>query len=193
MPQITCRSRSGPLVFLFLAVAGCGATDDRLIDLSERSLARQAEQSQQMAQQSTEVVQATRQLVEADAQARQELITAQTQLQSDLHTERTSLDRQHETLEGERKELAAQRHREPIVAAAIVQAAALLACVLPIVLCFFILSALRRESTDGVLEDLLILELTDPRSQLLLERSSPSVPSLPSSSQLPSLPQGVNE
>ena len=70
MQQSTGRSRTGPLVFLFLAVAGCGATDDRLVDLSERSLARQAEQSQQMAQQSTEVVQATRQLVEADAQAR---------------------------------------------------------------------------------------------------------------------------
>jgi hypothetical protein len=193
MPTIAHPTRSIPIAFLLVAVAGCGGADDRLVELSERSLARQAEQNQQMARQSTEVAKATRQLVEADAKARQELIMAQTQLQSDLHTERTSLDRQHETLEGERKDLAAQRHQEPIVAAAIVQAATLLACVLPIVLCFFILSALRRETTDGVLEDLLILELTDPRSQLLLERSLPSAPSLPNSSQLPSLPHDINE
>jgi hypothetical protein len=193
MPQIAHRSRSGPMLFLLLAVAGCGATDDRLVELSERSLARQAEQNQQMARQSSEVAKATRQLVEADAKARQELITAQTQLQSELHTERTSLDRQHETLEGERKELAAQRHQEPIVAAAIVQAATLLACVLPIVLCFLVVSALRRETTSGVLEDMLILELTDPRSQLLLGTRPPSAPPLPNSSQLPSLPHDINE
>jgi hypothetical protein len=94
---------------LLLALAGCGGADDRLVKLSQRSLASQAEQNQQMAQQSTEVAKATRQLVEADAQARQELITAQTRLESQLYAERTSLDRQQEALENERKGLAAQR------------------------------------------------------------------------------------
>ena len=181
-------SRSSLIVFLLLAIAGCSSPDDRLLELSERSLSRQAEQNQQVAQQSTEVAKATRQLVDADAKARRELITAQAELQRNLHAERASLDRQHETLECQRNELAIQRHREPIVAAAIVQAAVLIACILPLMLCFFVLRALRREGTDAALGDLLVQELVDPHSLLLLENTLPSLPAPETNSGQPSLP-----
>jgi hypothetical protein len=81
MPKIAQRLSSGVLgagISLFFVV-GCGSTDERLVELSEKSLARQAEQNQQMLKQSAQVAQATRQLVTADAQAREELIAAQAQ------------------------------------------------------------------------------------------------------------------
>jgi hypothetical protein len=159
---------------LSCCAVGCGSADDRLVELSEKSLTRQAEQNQQMAQQTTQVAQATSQLIAADAQARQDLIAAQAQLQHDLQTEREGLERNHGVLQAERKELAAQRHRDPIVAAAIIQAATLLACLLPIVLCFAILRALRHEATDSALDEVLIQELTAPQLFLSERRPSPA-------------------
>ncbi len=189
MPTIV--HRTSPLILLFLVTVGCGGSDGRLVELSERSLARQSEQNQQTAKQSTEVAKATRQLVAADSQARQELVAAQSHLESELHTERASLDRQHELLEVERKELAKQRHREPILAAAIMQAAALLACVLPIFLCVYIVNALRRETPSAELEALLIQELAEP--QLLIDRQLPLLPDVPSCQQLPVIPHDENQ
>ena len=184
MPKTAHRPSSSWLWFGILSccAVGCGSADDRLVQLSEKSLTRQAEQNQQMAQQSTQVAQATSQLIEADAQARQELIAAQAQLQHDLHTERAGLDRNHEILEAERKELAAQRHRDPIIAAAVVEAATLLACLIPIVLCWAILRALRHEATDPALDEVLIQELIAPQL-FLSERRPLSAPLLESHSQ----------
>ena len=109
MPKITRHLSATPLLLLTATLVGCGTPDERLVEMSERSLARQAEQNQLVAKQSTEVAQVTHQLIEADAKSRQELITAQTRLQQDMQSERRSLDRQHQDLETERKQLAAQR------------------------------------------------------------------------------------
>ncbi len=186
MPKITCLSAI-PLWLLVTTLLGCGTPDARLVDLSERSLARQAEQNQLVVRQSTEVAQATHQLIEADAKSRQELITAQTRLQQDMQSERCALDRQHQDLETERKQLAAQRQRDPILAAAILQAAMLLACILPLVLCFFVLHVLRRETANEAFSELLIQEFVDP--QLLLEdRSRRANSSLPIKSAQVALP-----
>jgi hypothetical protein len=160
------------LSLLASTVVGCGSADERFVDLSKRSLERQAEQNKQMAQQSQEVAQAARQLVTADAQARNELIAAQADFQRHVQTAQQGLDRQHESLESERKELAAQRQREPILAAAICQAAMLLACLLPLVVCCLVLKALRHQA-DAELGELLLREFADPEP-LLLERTRPA-------------------
>jgi hypothetical protein len=143
-------------------IFGCGSTDERLVALSEKSVIRQAEQNQQMLEQSTQIAQATRQLVAADAQAREELIAVQARLQHDLQAEREGIDRNRDELEAERKDLATHRHRDPLIAAAIIQAATLLACLLPIFLCLAILRALRHEATDPALDEVLIRELVAP-------------------------------
>ena len=172
MPKIAQRLSSGVLgagISLF-CVVGCGSTDERLVELSEKSLARQAEQNRQMLEQSTQVAQATRQLVAADAQAREELIAAQARLQHDLQAEREGIDRNRDELEAERKDLATKRHRDPNIAAAIIQAATLLSCLLPILLCLAILRALRHEATDPALDEVLIQELITPH--LLLPETS---------------------
>jgi hypothetical protein len=98
-----------PTTVLLALITGC-KEDDQL----QRSLQRQAEQ----------IVGASRNLVEADAKAREELIELQQNLQEGVQTERHSLDRQHEELEAERQVIARQRHRDPLIATAIINASA---------------------------------------------------------------------
>ena len=98
------------ILFAMLPIAGCSSNDDRLVGLSQESAERQAEQNQAIAKQSHEIAQTAHKLVEADGKARREVIQLQTNLQKDVHSERSNLDRQHEELEGERRQLAQQRY-----------------------------------------------------------------------------------
>ena len=66
-----------------------------------------------------QIAEASRRLIEGDAQARRDLLAAQKQLTSELHSERVNLDRQREEMEQERRNIAAQRHRDPMIAQAI--------------------------------------------------------------------------
>jgi hypothetical protein len=67
-----------PLVIVL--VLGCNTSDERLRELSEQSVARQADQNRQIAQQSAAVVEASRELVTADGQARREQLELQQKL-----------------------------------------------------------------------------------------------------------------
>src|SRR5882724_305641 len=114
-----------------VVVTGCGdPPDKRLLDLAQQSLAQQARQSEQLAKQSQQVATAARELVAADAQARQELIAGLTKLQGQIQAERAAFDHQRDDLEHERRELAAQRGRDPIIAQAIGASGVMLACLL---------------------------------------------------------------
>lgn len=170
------------IALMLMSVVGCKPSDERLIELSQQSLARQAEQNDALARQSELVAEASKELVQADAQARKEIIAAQSQLQSGLQAERSSLDRQHEALEGERKSLAAQRQRDPIVAAAILQVGILLACLLPLAVCIYLLRATKDSQPVGELCELLVDELTASEPMLL---PPPSPPDQASRNELP--------
>lgn len=162
------RIRPHPLMVLVMTLtAGCSPPDERLHRLAQQSLDRQAEQNQQMGNQTHEIAKATRELVEADAKARKEVISLQADLQKDVGQERSSLDRQHEDLEKERIQIAAQRHRDPIIAAAIADAAILLACLAPLLLCWLVLRCLREEPLDAAVGELLIQEIVSDDSLLL--------------------------
>jgi hypothetical protein len=167
-------------------IAGCSLSDRQLVELAERSAARQAEQNQHIARQSQQVTETTRALVEADAQARREMIAAQCVLQEGLQTERQSLDRGHDDLEKERQSLATARHREPVIASAITSAAVLGACLLPVVLAIYLLRVLSQAEPDGALGELLIQEFVSDTSVLL---PSPALPlQITGNSELPSPP-----
>lgn len=164
------------LATLMLTVVGCSqAPDPHLADIARQSLEQQARQNEQMAQQSQAVVQqgqrlteAAQTLVEKDAEARQALLQAQHQLHSGVATERASVDRQREALETERRELATQRGRDPIIAEAVQGLGILLACLLPLLVCFYVLRHLGVETTDHeALSELLVSELTCERPLLL--------------------------
>ena len=116
-PRNICRELF--VLGLVLAAAGCNSNDERLVEATREASNRQAEQNKVVAEQNQQLAETARELVAADAKARQELIAAQAALENQVQAERASLDRQHEALEQERRDLAAHRHREPILANAI--------------------------------------------------------------------------
>jgi hypothetical protein len=170
--QAETRSNWIVSITLMMLLSGCSPSDERLIEMSQQSLARQAEQNRQMAEQNQQITEATRRLVEADAVARSELIQSHGELQQGIQSERLSLTEQQadlqrcrDDLEVERRLLAQQRHRDPILAGALVEAAALLACSLPLLFCFCLLRALQQDDDDGMTE-LLVEEVVADRSVL---------------------------
>ena len=155
-------------VILFL-MTGCDSPDGRLVELSEMSLERQAEQNRQMTEQSQRIADATAELIAADAQARQEF----SKLSQDLQAERAGIDHQRESLEEERRKIAGQRNRDPIVAAAISSFGLVIACSLPLVLCAYLLYVLQhRTAPDEALVELLVEDLLAKQPRLLLSDGS---------------------
>jgi len=94
------------ILILLAALPATGCQDDqaRHRQWVQESIQRQEKQNQQTAE-------TARRLVEADAQPRGELVALQQQLQA----ERTEVGRQRDALEQDRKAIAAQRHRDPII------------------------------------------------------------------------------
>ena len=159
-----------------MGAGGCEGDNGRLADYAQNSVEQQTRQNDQIARQNLEVTQQNRQvaegaqkLVAADAQARQELVTAQKSLQEGVHVERMTLDQQRQGLEEDRRQIARERYWEPLIAEAIGGCGVLLACLLPLVICLYVLRSLQTDTGDeAVLNELLVTELTAERPQLLL-------------------------
>ena len=116
----------------------------------------------------SELVQIQQDLVDRDAQCRQELTELQRDSQSSVQAERQSVDRQREDLANERRQIADERHRAPLVAAAISQVGLVLACLLPLVLCGYLLYVLRHSGDDdAAVTEMLIEELVADRPRFL--------------------------
>ena len=130
-------------------------------------MARQAEQNQQIARQSQQVAEATHELVQADAQARGDLVAAQRSLEESLQAERMRLDQERGKLERDRQELAAANKREPFIANAIWSAAILVAVVLPLVLCIYLVGTLGASEPGHDLNELLVYELTSEQPTVI--------------------------
>jgi hypothetical protein len=139
----------------FLILVGCSSDDQRLVDLSRQSLDRQAEQNRLVETNNQQVIDATKKLVEADAQARRENI----QLQRDLQTDRAGINQQRDALEQDRRQIAEQRNRDPIVAESIKTAAGLIVAALPLLGGLFVLRGLFHKSDDEAVADVLVEEL----------------------------------
>ena len=158
-------------------VAGCSdQRDQRLAEMAERNVAEQARQNERLAQHSQQVIEATQQLVASDAQARQQMIEAHAALQQEIHNSQANVERQRDELEQERRDLAQQRGRDPIVAESLAMLALTLACVLPLVLAGYVLYTVNRaKPDDAALGELLITELVAEEPLLLLPaaRSAP--------------------
>ena len=168
-------------------VCGCGSPDDRLVQLSEQSSARQAEQNQQIARQSREVTAAVHDLVAADAKARDDLLKAQKSLQQDIQAERTRLDARRSQLDRDAADLVAAEQREPLVAAAITALGILLACLLPLLLCGYLLRVLASDPGSDELATVLTYELIAAEPFEIIN-SAPPAPGLDDQSHN-SLPQ----
>ncbi len=140
---------SAPLILLtaaaVLPLTGCGNDDDRMWELSQ------------------EITEASRELVEADAEARKEIV----EIHRDLQEERAGLDRQHEELEAERREIATQRHRDPLIAHALLTTGLIVGGLLPLAIAFLLLRQHLSLSDNDRLTDVLIGEITAANSPLL--------------------------
>jgi hypothetical protein len=149
----------GPLL---AATSGCESDDARLARASQEAAARQAEQNREMAR----------------------VVESQQALQQGIDAERGHLDQQRTVLEDERRSIASERVCDPIIANALIGAVILAACVLPIVLAFFVLrGAHQAEPDDAALSELLVQELVADEP-LLLPR-----PTLPALEEQPARPE----
>ena len=144
------------------------APDQRLTDLAQHSVEQQARQNETIARQSQAVVEESRRLaetaktlVEKDAEARRELVSAQRELQKELVQQQATVNAERDRLEEERRQLAQQRARDPVVAASIQTFGGLLACLLPLLICGYLLYRMTHNNDDQTaLGELLVLELT---------------------------------
>lgn len=151
------------LLVLVATTTGCEDESERLARMAEEHARRQAAQSQQMAELQREVAQGAKELVEADARAREEIIS----LQRDIQSESAEVGQQRDQLEEDRRNLAAQRRTDPIVAATIMQVGMVLACILPLIVCWYLLRRSPCEADDAAITEVLIEKLTADRPMLL--------------------------
>ncbi len=163
-------------VVLLATIGGCGSSpDERLADFAQQSMSEQVRQNDRMADQSQAVVEETHQLaetakelVEHDAEARRELIAAQQELTSQLNGQQSAIYTGHEQLEQDRREIAEQRHRDPIIAAVIQDFGLFIACLLPLVVAVFVIRQMQSQEPDhAAVAELLVLELTADEPRLL--------------------------
>ena len=99
-------------------------------------------------------------LLQRDAQSREQLNTMQKEAQSAAHTERQQLDQQRQGVEKERQELAKERQSAPVVAAAVMQVGLILACLLPLLFCGYLVYSLRHtQGDDEAVTGLLVQDL----------------------------------
>ncbi len=149
---------------LMLTVIGCDHDENRrLAEMAERHLDRQSEQNRRMAELQRAVAEGSRRLVEADAKAREEMVA----LQRDVQAERSEFGRQRDALEDERRGLAAKRRSDPIIAAAITNIGLLAACLLPLILCWYLLHRPVEPAGDQAVTEILLEDLVASKPLLL--------------------------
>ena len=170
-----------------LMTAGCGESpdmrDQRLVDYARDSMTEQRKQNDRIADQAKAVVEessqlatAAKELVQSDAEARRELIAAQTELNSQLNDQRANVDAGRSQLEMERQQIAQQRIRDPMIAAAIQNTGLIIACLLPLVVCIFVIRQMKTQEPDhAAVAELLVSEMTSIRPILLPSPSRRSV------------------
>lgn len=169
------RPRSLTVAMLLAAFAGCSRPpDERLAEMAQQTVAEQARQNDRMADQSEAIVEESHQLAEAakdlvqrDAEARRELIAAQQELTTQLNSQQATIYTGRDQLEQDRREIAQQRNRDPIVAAVIQNFGLVIACLLPLVVALFVIRQMQSQEPDhAAVAELLTLELTSEQPRL---------------------------
>jgi hypothetical protein len=155
-----------PLILLvILATIGCEEDENaQVAKVAIEAAKQQAELNQEMSRLNREVASGTKRLVEANAESQEKLVV----LQSDLQGEQAEVSRQRDNLEVERKDIAAQRIRESVLAPVVAWILPFAICGLALATCCFLLFGLRRATDDeAAISELLVEELTSERPTLL--------------------------
>lgn len=177
------------------AMVGCrDQPDERVERIMQESLARQVEQNQHIAEQSRSSAEAAQRVVEADAAARKEVLQLQRELverdadgrhqlaelnrevHGRLDQDRQFVDSQRQTLEFERRQIAGERNRDPIIAQTIGTVGTILASTIPLLLAGYVIYTVNRTgSEDRSVSEVLITELT-AEHPMFVGRYSPALP-----------------
>jgi hypothetical protein len=153
----------GWLVGAGFLLSGCASNDERLVRLATDGAERQAAQSRAIIQLQEQVAEGTKQLVASDAEARREWIELRRELQVNL----AEVGQQRDTLEAERRSIAADRHRDPILAAAIETCGLIVACLVPLLAAVYALRKTAEAPLDASVATQLIHELQRRRPTAL--------------------------
>ncbi len=138
-----------------LVIAGCRDDENkRLAAQAEKNLERQAAQELRNADLHREVAEGTKRLVAADAAAREDMVG----LHRDFQAERSELDKQRDQLEVERREVAAARSRNPLIAEAIKAVGLMIACAAPLLIAWQVLRRSDRGDEHAAIVELLLEE-----------------------------------
>src|SRR5580704_4124335 len=168
-----------PTVVAMIGI-GCSSGDEQLVELSRQSADRQAEQNRLVEDNNRQVLEATHKLVEADAKSRTENV----ELHRQIEAERSGINQQRDAVEQERRQIAQDRNRDTIVADSILALGGLIATILPLLVCLFLLRGLFHKSDHEALAEVLIEDLVS-RQPLL---SRPAAVSRPGIGREPRLP-----
>ena len=121
------------------------------------------------------------QIVQRDADGRRELDELHRQTHASITRRTQAIDRERDLMEQERRQIAAERSRAPVVAEAVKFVGGLIVCSLPLVVVIYLLRCLQRNScdTDAAMVEVLVEELVAGQPRLL---SRPRPPALPQAS-----------
>lgn len=152
-----------PVIPLIGLIVGCG--DDRPAKMPIEPNAHQPEQNQHNAELQKQLAEGSKRLVEADVQSRDKFLAMQDHLRAD----QAAIGQQRDALEADRREIAAQRNRDPIIAAAIIQVGLWLACLLPLVLAGYLVWATRHTASqdDAIVAEFLVADAAAKHPLLL--------------------------
>lgn len=149
---------------IMLVISGCkDDKDKRLAEMAERNLERQAAQEARNTELQHQVAEGTKRLVESDAAARETIVD----LHRDVQAERSVLGQQRDSLENERRQIAASRNRDPIVAESIHAVGLLLACLVPLLIALQIVRRSDEPDEAGAVAELLLNDLVSERPQVV--------------------------
>ena len=173
------------IVCLTVLTTGCGPRPETT-EVAREAADRQARQNEEMAhlnremaeshqrlleadaESRREVLEVQQDLIERDAEGRQELNTLQQETQTAVVQQQARIDLKYDELDSERRDIAAQRHRDPIIAATVQGLALTLACLFPIILAAYLLYSLNHDETsDAQLAELLVREIALESGTLL--------------------------
>ncbi len=172
-------------IALLASTIGCQNDNDRVAELASRHATQQSELSRETVELQTELVEGTRQLVEADSQSRKDFL----EREGKLDVQRAEIGQRHDELESERREIARQRYRDPIIANSVTVIGALLACLLPLLLAGYLLKSQLDEQDDHAITEVLLEEIAAAHSAFV-RSNAPTLGHNPDDS-TPKLPEDL--
>ena len=161
------------LSFAVLIVSGCQSESERLAGFAERSVQQQATQNQEMAKLNSDVAEALQSVSSDQLQSRKEY----TDLLQQIQSQQASLADSANSLAEERRDIARAQRRDSIFAPIFATVGAILACLLPLLIVWRLLTiAETSQGTEVDLTELLANELVTDRPLLLTARASSDRP-----------------